>query len=125
MRKQYHLQPSKNGVMAWDVERLIAHAKGLPVRDVPLREIAELDENFWFQEEKNRPTCRAVAAHALLINQVDMRYPILLSASGRVMDGMHRVCRALIDGEETIKAVRFERDPEPDYVDVNPENLPY
>lgn len=125
MRKQYHFQPSKNAVMAWDVDRLIEQSKGLPILEVALGAIAELDKNFWFQEDGDIPTCRAIAEHALLIKQVDMRFPIILSASGRVMDGMHRVCRALIDGQETIKAVRFELDPEPDYVDVNPKTLPY
>jgi hypothetical protein len=41
------------------------------------------------------------------------------------MDGMHRVCKALIEGRETISAVRFEEDPEPDYINVHPDSLPY
>jgi hypothetical protein len=38
---------------------------------------------------------------------------------------MHRVCRALIDGYTTIKAVQFSIDPTPDYVGIEPEDLPY
>jgi hypothetical protein len=30
------------------------------------------------------------------------------------MDGMHRVCKAFMTGEEKIKAVQFDVDPEPD-----------
>lgn len=41
------------------------------------------------------------------------------------MDGMHRVLKALAEGESHIRAVRFTVDPEPDYVGVNPEDLPY
>ena len=41
------------------------------------------------------------------------------------MDGMHRVCRALVEGLATIRAVRFEDDPEPDHIDVPLEQLPY
>lgn len=48
-----------------------------------------------------------------------------LSRDGRVMDGMHRICRALVEGRETVRAVRSEVDPEPDYVDVAPSDLPY
>ena len=41
------------------------------------------------------------------------------------MDGMHRVCLALMDEQKTIRAVRFANDPEPDYIGVDPDNLPY
>jgi hypothetical protein len=41
------------------------------------------------------------------------------------MDGMHRVCKAFNLGLETIEAVRFTVDPEPDYVGVAPDDLPY
>jgi len=49
----------------------------------------------------------------------------ILSADGGVMDGMHRVCRALMDEQKTIRAVRFANDPEPDYFGVDAEDLPY
>lgn len=60
-----------------------------------------------------------------LVNKADLKYPIILSASGRVMDGMHRVCKALLQGWDTIKGVQFEEDPEPDFKDVYPDDLPY
>jgi hypothetical protein len=42
------------------------------------------------------------------------------------MDGMHRACKAFIEGKETIKVVQFINDPEPDFIDVkNPDDLPY
>jgi len=41
------------------------------------------------------------------------------------MDGMHRVARALLHGEATIRAVQFDVDPEPDYRNCRPEELPY
>lgn len=37
----------------------------------------------------------------------------------------HRVLKALKAGLESIDAVIFELDPEPDYVDVLPGELPY
>ncbi len=59
------------------------------------------------------------------MSEANLSHPIVLSQDGRVMDGMHRVCRALIEGRKTIRAVRFEVDPEPDYVGVDPDELPY
>ena len=62
-----------------------------------------------------------------LMQECDLDFPIMLSSSdGRVMDGMHRVCRALLDGRDAIEeAVRFVVDPKPDHVGVAPENLRY
>jgi hypothetical protein len=57
--------------------------------------------------------------------ETDLNYPIILSSDGRVMDGMHRVCKAWMQGEESIKAVRFPIDPEPNYIDVPEDELPY
>jgi hypothetical protein len=97
--------------------------KHYPIKDVPVSSIHELDENFWF--ESDAPTCRAVALHAKLIAETDLMHPIILSADGRVMDGMHRVCKALLENRGTIAAVQFENNPEPDYIDVDIEALPY
>ena len=111
--------------MAWDVERLIALSTGLPRTMVALSSIREIDEVYWFDGAKERPTCRKVLAHMDLIDRVDLSYPIILGADGRMMDGMHRVAKTLLQGNEAIEAVRFERDPEPDYVGCRPQDLPY
>jgi hypothetical protein len=124
MRKQYHFRPSPNGYFAWDIDRLVELTKDLEVRTVPLNVIQELDEPYWFGDE-DVPTCRAVIEHARLIGEADLRYPIILSKDGRVMDGMHRVGKAVLRGYDSIKAVQFEEDPEPDYTDVVPGDLPY
>ena len=107
------------------MDRLVELTAGLPAVQVPLSEIRELDEMFWFSDGSHPPTCRNVAFHAKLMNETDLEFPIILSQDGGVMDGMHRVCKALVLGEQTIAAVRFERDPEPDYVGVAPADLPY
>ena len=125
MRKQYHFRRSERGLLAWDIDRLVELSAGFTLIDVPLSEIRELDEAFWFDAEGDEPTCRRVALHAKLMNETDLDHPIILSQNRRVMDGMHRVCKALIEGSETIRAVRFEVDPEPDSVGLAPDKLPY
>jgi hypothetical protein len=50
---------------------------------------------------------------------------VILSSDGRVMDGMHRVCKALLLGHDTIDAVRFLHDPEPDHIGIPLDDLPY
>lgn len=107
----------------WDVHRLAELTKRHPVKTVSLTTIRELDEAFWFPD--SHPTCREVALHAKLISETDLRHPIILASDGRVMDGMHRVCKALLENRETLSAVQFDRDPDPDYIDVDEESLPY
>lgn len=123
MRRQYHSRRENGRTLIWDVHRLIALTQSHTIQQVPLSSIAELDECFWFENEQ--ATCRAIALHAKLIQETDLSYPIILSSSGRVMDGMHRVCKALIENKPTISAVRFANDPEPDYVDVDIDALSY
>ena len=125
MRKQYHLRPSPAGLLAWDIDRLIDLTKHALPKEVPLESIRELDEPFWFGGGNDAATCRAVADHARLIFETDLRHPIILGADGRVMDGMHRVAKAYLEGRHTVRAVQLEVDPEPDFVGVDEAALPY
>lgn len=125
MRTQYHTRGTGPGRLVWDVARLLRLSADLPRRAVPLEEIRELDETYWFGDEGDRPTCRAVAEHARLALAADLRYPIILSSDGRVMDGMHRVVKAYLEGRPTVVAVQFAQTPRPDYVGVSLDALPY
>jgi len=122
MRKQYHFRPSSNGFFAWDVDRLVALSSSLPVQSLPLSQIAEIDEAYWFYTG-DEPTCRNLAGHFKLMMDADLQYPIILCAEGRVMDGMHRVTKALALGETELPCVRFKETPEPDYTDVEPREV--
>jgi hypothetical protein len=124
MRKQYHFRPGPAGLRAWDVDRLIALTSDLPVVQMPLSAIRELEEPYWYGLGEV-PTCRSIAEHARLINEADMSFPIILSSDGGVMDGMHRVAKAIVHGLDIVLAKRFAVDPEPDYVGIDPDALPY
>ena len=41
------------------------------------------------------------------------------------MDGMHRICKAFLEANITISAVRFAVLHEPDHVGKQPDELPY
>jgi hypothetical protein len=124
VRKQYHFWPSDNGLDAWDVDRLIRLSAELPVIEVPLAAIAEVDTVYWFDGKSEQPTVRKVIEHARLISEVDTTYPVILGPDGRVMDGMHRIARLLVDGQATVRARQFDVLPEPDYRGCAPEDLP-
>jgi hypothetical protein len=125
IRPQYHFRNSDKGLLAWDVRRLIRLSKALETKHVKLENICELDTEFWYEIGGTRPTCRNILEHTKLINEVNLKYPIILCKNGKIMDGMHRVCKALLLKRESILAVKFEEDIIPDFVGVNPGDLPY
>jgi hypothetical protein len=124
MRPQYHFRSSPQGLYAWNVHHLVELSRDLPHEQVPLSAIRELDEPYW-NNDGARMTCREVVDHARLMLDCDLAFPIILSSDGRVMDGMHRICKALFENRAEIEAVRFVHDPEPDYIGVQPDDLPY
>jgi hypothetical protein len=125
MRTQYHFRRSPQGLCAWNVHRLVEQARALPCERVPLSAIRELNEPYWCNEGTRTLTCRQVVDHASLMLESDLAFPIILSSDGRVMDGMHRVCKTLLEDRTEIEAVRFIHDPEPDYIGIHPDDLPY
>lgn len=124
MRKQYHFRPGNAGIRAWDVDNLIRLVQDQPDEAIRLDDIAEVDENWWFAFG-DEPTVRNVLEHLRLMEEVDRSFPIIIDPDGRVMDGMHRVAKALSEGNSSIHARRLVALPPPDYVGVEPADLPY
>lgn len=124
VRKQYHFWPGEGGLDAWDVDRLIELAAQLPVEEVRLEDLHEIDSVYWFDESEH-PTVRKVVEHFRLLQDVDPSYPIILGPDNRVMDGMHRIAKALLQEKTTIRAVRLQELPDPDYRGCRPDELPY
>ena len=100
-------------IEVFNVSRLWKLTSNLPVSQ---RATAELNESasVWFN--KKRPTIGRVVRHIRKILDVDLSYPIILSADDCIMDGYHRFARALLESREFIDVVRFEIDPEPDQI---------
>ncbi|WP_107816813.1 hypothetical protein [Celeribacter persicus] len=125
MRKQYHTRTVGDERHTWDVHRLLRLARGRQTETIPLSAITELDALWWYREVDDLPTPRSIAHHIRLMQEADLRWPILLCADGRLMDGMHRVLKALVEGHREIQAVRFDPTPEPDFVNADVDALPY
>lgn len=109
------------GNRAWRIETIWRAASSCPTEDAPLDDIRELDEDCWFGGDGRLPTVRAVADHARRIFDADLSRPIILSSDGQVLDGMHRVAKALLEGNHTVKARRLTVDPEADW--TRPEEI--
>lgn len=99
-------QMAKLGKHSWSVARLFELSKDLPVMEIPLAHI-----NMYYKYDLM--TLRELAGHIVAVNKADLNYPIILDEDGEIMDGRHRLIKAIIHGEKTIKAVRFTENPRP------------
>ena len=95
----------------WTVTNLIARAKDLEPFDLPLAAIYSGTE-VWTPVG----SAYGIAHHVRRALDVDTSHPIIMCQQGFIMDGWHRVLRALIDRKTTIKAVRFAETPPYDYL---------
>ncbi len=96
----------------WYTQNLWTKASGLPVFEVEIDTIPEVDIDCWF--ESREPTLREIAKHSKRIFAADLAHPVILNEHGALMDGGHRICKALSLGKTTISAVQFVTTPEPD-----------
>jgi hypothetical protein len=125
MRKQYHLWPADTEFDAWDVDLLISLSRKLPVHSVGVDSVREVGTVCWFSGSTGAPAVRAVVEHTRLMLDEDLPFPVIPGPDGRVMDGMHRIARVLLDGRDQASAVRFLTRPGPGYRDCQPADLPY
>lgn len=103
-------QFSQIGRHHWSVARLLQLARDLPVMDVPL-------DHLYVWHKYRDLTLREMVMHMRAVNEADLDWPIILDEDGEIMDGRHRVMKAMLLGLPTIKAVRFDENPSPDRVD--------
>ena len=103
-------QFSRIGRHHWSVARLFQLSKDLLVMEIPLDHL-----NVWYKFEGL--TLREFVGHMIAVNSADLDKPIILDEDGEIMDGRHRIMKAILTEAKTIKAVRFEENPPPCRVD--------
>ncbi|ELE2042184.1 chromosome partitioning protein ParB [Vibrio vulnificus] len=118
MSKQRYIEINDNEKSIWSIERIWALAESLPVEELPIDEIKGPDEVTWFSMEGPMPTCREIAKHCQRINDADLSYPVILTSDYKVFDGMHRIAKKIMLGEESIQVRRFRENPPADEVIV-------
>jgi hypothetical protein len=123
LRKHYYFRPSEDGFDAWDVDHPVEASQDFPVVEMPLSSIDDIDSVYWIGEDGSAPTVRILVSHMQLVKSANLDYPIIIGADGRVMDGMHRVAKALLEDRSTILAVTFDVQPEPDHRNIRPSDL--
>lgn len=99
-------QYAKLGKYSWSVARLFELSKDLNVMDVPL-------DHLNVYNKYDDLSLRQMVMHMNAVNNADLQHPIILDEDGELMDGRHRLMKAMLKGHETIKAVRFDVNPSP------------
>ena len=51
------------------------------------------------------------------VEDTSLEFPILISDKGQIADGYHRICKAILEGRETIKAIRLLEMPNPTIIE--------
>ena len=92
----------QDGNLIYAVEDLWKVAKNLPIEEIPLVDI-----------RISTIGGGGYTKHIKRVQKADLSYPIIILEDNWVADGMHRVIKALMRGEETIKAVRIIKMPKP------------
>lgn len=105
-----HEQMCQLGRLHWSVPRLFELARNLPVMEIPLDHLS-----LYYTYEKL--TLREMVMHMKATNDADLHCPIILDEDGELMDGRHRLMKAMLIGARTIRAVRFDENPSPCRVD--------
>jgi len=106
----YKEQFCRLGKHRWAVARLVELSSNLPVMKIPLK-------HLHVYQTYDSLTLRDMVMHMNAVMRSDLRYPIILDEDGELMDGRHRIMKALYLGKKKIKAVRFKENPPPCKVD--------
>lgn len=110
--KDYHSHEHEGERWVWDVRRLWRLSNGISARRVPIRSLSfNLAGSCWFTEN---PPLMDLVKHFRRVMSADLRYPIILSPDNYVMDGLHRLTKAIIRKHTHIWAVKFKELPDPD-----------
>ena len=111
----YGEQQADGSIPYWKMPTLWNAAVGKPIVDVRVEDLGILDAVVWFGGPKDvQPTVRRVAERARDIFAADLAFPIIVTQSGEVLDGAHRIARAYLTGLPTLRAVVVDGYPPPD-----------
>lgn len=108
--------PGENGLTMgkrrWDMSTLVAAAENQEEFELDLLSI-DLSRYPWKFED----WCyMSFLFHFKRCQEANLKYPIILSPEGYIVDGWHRVAKAIMKGDTVIKAKRLKVMPDPDEV---------
>ena len=109
-----YIEQDDQYVYYWSAVRLWELAAELAVEAIPLDDFDWSNDNFQYTSPDDPILWRTIGNEARRILDAALRHPVILSAEGNVMDGMHRILKCYVFGLPSVPAVRFEETPVPD-----------
>lgn len=100
----------------WKASTLWKLSESMTIEQVALDSFDWTNSNFQCGSLSDPPLWRDIGDHTKRILAADLGYPIVISAGGDVMDGMHRILKCYAFGLPTVPAVRFTTTPPPDQI---------
>ena len=89
----------------YNVHEAIRLSKNIKVK--PLK----VDDLFISYSGFGISTLREFVEHSKAVEESDLSFPVLMNEDGYIIDGRHRLAKAILTGEKTIKCKRFVSDP--------------
>ena len=99
------------GNRVWKASTLVEKVKELKLEPFKLQiQAIDLSASPWTGK-----TIYDIAGHVKRALAADLSHPVIMSEYGWIMDGWHRILKAIIEDKPYVLAVRFELDPVEDY----------
>ncbi len=99
----------EDGNRRYAVQDLIKAAEELEVFDLPLAGVS-------LTHAICNNTLKSFLYHHKRVENADLQYPVIIDDNGYICDGWHRVAKAILLGQTTIKAKRLIVMPEPEII---------
>ena len=99
------------GKKHWYISTILQAAKDLTPYDLQLSAI-DIGVQPW-----SIGSIDGFLYHAKRVEKAVLKYPVIQAPWGYIIDGWHRVSKAILEGKTTIMAVRLNVMPEPDKID--------
>ena len=114
-----YVESDADNLYYWKASTLWKLSEDMPTEQIALDTFDWENDNFQCNSLSTPPLWRDIGDHTKRILAADLQYPIVISADGAVMDGMHRILKCYVFGLPTVKAVRFALNPPPDMIIPN------
>jgi disulfide oxidoreductase YuzD len=110
--QEYVDDSDKNDIKSYSVPKLIELSEDLPEKSYDLKDLERQiykdtpwGEGLTISDVLNDP--KKYMDHMKRIKNSDLSYPILIAPNGEIADGNHRLAKAVMNKENTIKAKVF------------------
>jgi hypothetical protein len=109
------LRTYSDGKAIYSVDMMLAYVNTHkhPVVKLPIEPMAwQLEQKVWGdwspKDVLEKPTLKKHAENAKRIKEADLSYPILVTPKGVIIDGYHRIAKAMQQGQKEIAAQVFD-----------------